>query len=543
MNAYAQRSSNRKHPAFIIPSSFLVAISPFIRSRVAFSNLYASFILSLQLNTGYLLFSSHVKMGPIVRLLGSGIGLASEARAASKQKKAEAGNITDSSGAPEQGQGQSHGRDPLVRHVTDEEYDHMIENGHAVPVGHRDDDDPTGEGGHGDTVEDEEDWELDEAEGDDEPPSYDEDGEKPDVRKMLAKFLTAHPMPTNLHPQQLPCPVIIPQRRPRTKSRGFVRAYAPVLAAAGIDQDTWMDFLKTFEKASAASPIFAGILVAGHLIGYIPSVSAMVAAMTIQTSAIAAIVVQSRSRTNTFLDDVNEHFFRPRGLYALLIEYKGSRHRWSSEPLDISHAVTKGSVPADAPREAGTMGAKFKHNLQFGSGKSHGEAEMPASAPLIYPALDEAAERRAAIERGEVKPSKVPGMEKMKEKTAFADSYMDRRSQAVFRKENPQSSLNVPSVPSSGSSGGDDGKPQFASRYADPTHPASSGSLISLLTGGHVDPKGMMRQRDQRRKDRKPLRTRQTTHETGRAVSHGGQYAESGRDCEGEGTDGEAGQS
>ena len=28
--------------------------------------------------------------------------------------------------------------------------------------------------------------------------------------------------------------------------------------------------------------------------------------------------------------------------------------------------------------------------------------------------------------------------------------------------------------------------PTFTSRYADPSHPASSGSLISLVTGGHI---------------------------------------------------------
>lgn len=29
---------------------------------------------------------------------------------------------------------------------------------------------------------------------------------------------------------------------------------------------------------------------------------------------------------------------------------------------------------------------------------------------------------------------------------------------------------------------------EFASRFSDPNHPANSGSLISLLTGGHVNP-------------------------------------------------------
>jgi len=48
--------------------------------------------------------------------------------------------------------------------------------------------------------------------------------------------------------------------------------------------------------------------------------------------------------------------------------------------------------------------------------------------------------------------------------------------------ENPESSLAGP-------------QPQFRSRYADPNHPANSGSLISLITGGHINPpKGRRRQ-------------------------------------------------
>jgi hypothetical protein len=51
----------------------------------------------------------------------------------------------------------------------------------------------------------------------------------------------------------LPCPVILPQRRPRTKARGFIRAYAPVLAGVGLSQDTWMDFLNQWDESSKVS--------------------------------------------------------------------------------------------------------------------------------------------------------------------------------------------------------------------------------------------------------------------------------------------------
>jgi hypothetical protein len=49
---------------------------------------------------------------------------------------------------------------------------------------------------------------------------------------------------------RLPCPVIIPQRRPGAKKRGFVRAYAPVLADCGISQDVFIKFISDFHKAS-----------------------------------------------------------------------------------------------------------------------------------------------------------------------------------------------------------------------------------------------------------------------------------------------------
>ena len=434
-------------------------------------------------------------MGPLVRLLGSGIGLTREAMAARKERKSQ-----KSAELPPQPSEDP----PELVHVTHDECDELVENGHAVPVGYKEDDDPSTEHVAGDIVDDEEDWQLDDAIEDDNS----DDAEKPDVRKITQTFLVAHSLPADSKLEALPCPVIIPQRRPRTKSRGFVRAYAPILSTAGIDQGTWMDFLETFHKASQASPIFIGIVVAGNLIGFVPSVSAMIASTVLVTVGQTAVVLHSRSRTNTFLDNVNEYFFRPRGLYVLLIEYKESRHRWSSEALDISHTVAKNSAPADAPKE-GNRGAKLKHKLAFSAGKSHGEMEMPEAAPLIYPSLDKAALEKASSHtsttsssttlspttsatKKEEKSSKIPGMNKFKENSAFVDSYLDRRAQAVFTKENPNSQLNLP----------EDQKPKFASRYSDPNHPASSGSLVSLLTGGHVDPRGRRRARDQKMKEK-----------------------------------------
>lgn len=72
----------------------------------------------------------------------------------------------------------------------------------------------------------------------------DEEERKLKQREALARELVemAGPPPEPL--PRLPCPVIIPQRRPRNKDRGFVRAYAPILGDSGIDQEVFLQFLE-----------------------------------------------------------------------------------------------------------------------------------------------------------------------------------------------------------------------------------------------------------------------------------------------------------
>jgi hypothetical protein len=56
---------------------------------------------------------------------------------------------------------------------------------------------------------------------------------------------------------RLPAVVIIPQRRPQSKTRGFVRAYAPDLDNCGIDQQVFIRFLEGFDGAIKVRPWFA----------------------------------------------------------------------------------------------------------------------------------------------------------------------------------------------------------------------------------------------------------------------------------------------
>ena len=56
---------------------------------------------------------------------------------------------------------------------------------------------------------------------------------------------------SRLPPNRLKYPVIIPQRRPNDRERGFIRAYAPDLMHCGIDQATFIDFLDGFGLPTA----------------------------------------------------------------------------------------------------------------------------------------------------------------------------------------------------------------------------------------------------------------------------------------------------
>lgn len=103
-------------------------------------------------------------------------------------------------------------------------------------------------------------WELDDMAERVRPPTYDESqaavaaDESENVKakredEMIRGLLQRAgppPQPT----RQIPCPVIIPQRRPGKRDRGFVRAYAPVLEECGVSQDVFLKFIEDFDKAS-----------------------------------------------------------------------------------------------------------------------------------------------------------------------------------------------------------------------------------------------------------------------------------------------------
>jgi hypothetical protein len=123
-----------------------------------------------------------------------------------------------------------------------------------------------------DSASDEEDWQLDEAsqEAEPHPPAAScvpkgKAGGPASVNDIVNAFLSSYSIQPSGN--ALPCPVIIPQKRPGNKTRGFVRAYAPALEAVGIDERTWMDFMRSFEESIRVSPVFDAVNVGVNVIG------------------------------------------------------------------------------------------------------------------------------------------------------------------------------------------------------------------------------------------------------------------------------------
>ena len=178
-------------------------------------------------------------MGPVTRVVQTGIGLVAEVRAAKAEHKAsksvtqvEASTITPPSSSTEQIEEPPPDLVPLQidekhgLHEDEEEVDDDENFGGAAPPLYEDDSNLSPER----SVES--------------PPPYPEQG-SPGTREV------GFPKPAGkVTASKLSCPVIIPQRRPGSKIRGFVRAYAPALADFDIDQDAFLDFLKSFHKAS-----------------------------------------------------------------------------------------------------------------------------------------------------------------------------------------------------------------------------------------------------------------------------------------------------
>ena len=141
------------------------------------------------------------------------------------------------------------------------------------------------------------------------------------------EFKKRHPPPKNpIAPMaRLPAPVIIPQRRPDMKSRGFVRAYARALAACGVDQNAFLDFIDGFHKEITkhgyfnASNIAVALSAMSYTLSVAPSAVVHFSAMAVHISIETGRRLYISKKTNSYIDEINAAYFQPRGLYAMIV--------------------------------------------------------------------------------------------------------------------------------------------------------------------------------------------------------------------------------
>ncbi|PWY92639.1 hypothetical protein BO70DRAFT_357779 [Aspergillus heteromorphus CBS 117.55] len=307
-------------------------------------------------------------------------------------------------------------------------------------------------------------WQLDEAqdvaieESEPSKPRKSKSGvANPD--KVISAFLQRQPPPYPTlapdgrpHPDhRLAYPVAIPQRRPKDKTRGFIRAYAPDLQNMGITQETWFDLIETINEASLANPWINALNLASLAAAPLPFLVSTAISMAIMVSTTIAIETQGRYRQNKALDTLNKEFFNPRGLFCLVMTW---------DPTSTS-ARTNMDINSTIQSTVSTQGKK-SHKFQSSNGVTNG-MEYMQTAELVFPGLDWLATATADERKG----FKM----KFKRGKGFIDDYMDRKAQAKFIAENPDSYLNQA------------GKPKFISKLADPSHPLRSG-LAGLQGAG-----------------------------------------------------------
>ncbi|KAI0967265.1 hypothetical protein F4678DRAFT_475256 [Xylaria arbuscula] len=244
--------------------------------------------------------------------------------------------------------------------------------------------------------------------------------------QLADTFLQSHPFPPpESRTSQLSLPVVITQRRPGKRARGFVRTYAPILNDVGTTEATFLEFMDDLNKAAT------NVANAAH----------------------------SRYKTNHFLHQINNSFFMPRGLIALVMTWK------PSEPGQMMTDVNLDMDPAIASAtKQDEQGSLKKMKNKFAQSNGAMKFEWPETAPLVFPVLDNLSDADTRKKKNILKHA-----------GAFVGEYMDSRSRAQWAGQNLDSKM-----------ANADLREQFHSRYSDPNHPASSGDPLALLTGGHL---------------------------------------------------------
>lgn len=251
--------------------------------------------------------------GGLIGMIGSGVGMAAEYREHRKQQKISRENSQQDETAiagpstrpqPQHAPTSSSSSDlpPAYAELPDTTSERSVASEKAAAgdkkaaLAQYEDDDSSSDDGLISFQDDEAAWELDEALERTESSTSEETQQavvpvSELVREVINSNKAALAAAPGFERCPLPLPVILPQRRPRKKTRGFVRAYAPLLGeCSGIDQETFLKFINNFDKASQASPVWGVIQLSAAIAGFAPSVIAMAVTTAVQIVSIVLFI-------------------------------------------------------------------------------------------------------------------------------------------------------------------------------------------------------------------------------------------------------------
>lgn len=298
-------------------------------------------------------------------------------------------------------------------------------------------------------------------------------------RAIAAALANKYGPPTEEHVERnVALPVVLPQRRPNKRGRGFIRAYAPTLSEAGISQAMFLDIIDNLNRVLEPNPWLHAINVVGLAANAIPDpVINTLIGLALDTATDAAIEASSRSQSNTYLNYVNRDILVPRGLVAFVAVWAPDAAgddlmavtQFDAQAYDetasnshlqtIRSAIAKGKTPNQVKEE---LQMRLKRNIR----SSTGSFDWSEAAPLIFPSATENASTLRLRQNGKPKNAFDRG-------EVWLDGFMDKRSQAKWVEEHPEAP-GATSLPPS----------EFTSCYADPNHAASTGDPVAFLTGG-----------------------------------------------------------
>ena len=111
---------------------------------------------------------------------------------------------------------------------------------------------------------------------------------------FIQSYPLSFPSASSTSNRHLPAPVVIPQRRPGDKKRGFVEAYAPGLEQFGIQQAEFIDFIHAANKAVRGNKWLSAIQLGAMGASFVPNSIALGASVAVQL--VAGVIAKAETR-------------------------------------------------------------------------------------------------------------------------------------------------------------------------------------------------------------------------------------------------------